>query len=91
MPRPNGVAPGAAAGIEATIPAQPLQGLVVGDPAPTLPDDLAVPGKSEALQAAQNLVCGTGHRARRIEILDAYQPASAALASQTVTCDSRDQ
>ncbi len=72
---------GAAAGVGMPRLEQPRQRRRMGGMAGALVDDGAVPFEAVALQGLQNARCGGGLLPGRIDILDAQQPAAAAVAS----------
>jgi hypothetical protein len=72
--RPGEVRPRTGTGVDHSLLLENLQRRVVVREARGLKDDLAVPSQAVTLERAEDLVRGSRHDARRVEILEANQP-----------------
>ncbi len=84
-------APRARTGKGVAVGLQALERGRVGLGTPALPDDVAVPFEAEASERGDDRVGRAGHRARRIDVLDAQQPVPAMAACLEATADGGDQ
>jgi len=88
---PGDFGPGAATGIGVTTLKEPLKCRGIGNAAAALPQDLAIPLKTENLKGAEHIIGNSGDHPRGIQIFDAQQPAPPALSGQQITAKRRYQ